>query len=161
MKWDAGALSKHRYNSPIYRYLSQKPPRSVCWPKGYKEELGIFLATPGISWAWCLKNFNMTTQRLRRVHHQTKHLHHLGMENVYTATEEDALMYMHNRPRLASVPFWVKPFIIDDFKKGMGWRPTMRKWNIHNHAIVNIVKGNVGNVFHSGGKPRFGRNLDR
>lgn len=148
MKWDAGALSKYRYNSPIYRFLSNKAPRSICWPQAWLEELGIFLATPGVTWEWCSKNFNMPHQRLGRIWNKTTHVHHLGMENALSATHDDALMYMKHKPFQGETPWWVEPFIIDDLKSGLSWAKTNKKWNITSPVIQRLLKGTKGNVFH-------------
>jgi hypothetical protein len=129
------------------------------WPKKWLEELGIFLATPGVSWLWIQTNFNMTTQRLAGVKRATEHVHHLGQENAYTATEEDALMYQHNKPHNCRIPFWAEPFIMDDVKSGMSYDAVREKWKTGNRVIDEFVQGRRGNVLYTGRDERWRRNL--
>ncbi len=155
MIWDAGALSIYRYNSPIYRYLSNNPPPSNKWPRSWYEELGVFLATPGVSWRWCQYNFNMHGQRLNWVFNGTKHLHEERVwENIKSVTHDDALMYVRNKPpRSSNIPFWAVPFILDDLKAKIINRAEIgRKWQISQYAIQSMTKGVIGDVFHSGKK---------
>jgi hypothetical protein len=157
MRWDAGALSRYRNKSPIFRYLSKNPPRSYNWPVKWREELGIFLATPGISWRWIQINFNMTEHRLHILWRDTEHIRHLGQENILTATKDDASIYMENRPHGSPIPFWVEPFIIDEIKDGCEWRPVCRKWNISQTTLSDFLKGrrNSGFLYSSNQQRRW------
>jgi hypothetical protein len=160
MKWDAGSLSKHRNKSPIFRYLSNNPPRNTVWPKGYLDEFGIFCHTPGVTQLWVAQNFNMTMDRVENAKTATKHLAHLGLEIAYSATHDDAVMYSTHRPLRGELPFWVKPFIVEDLKQGLGWRPTKRKWHIGDGTLISLRNGRVDDVLYTSNKPRWGKNLD-
>lgn len=160
MKWDAGAFAQYRNTSPIFRYLSQNPPRHTEWPDKWRDELGILIATPGISWNWIERSFNMTDQRLRGVLKATKHLHHLGLENIYSATKEDALIYQYYNS-VGEIPFWVKPFILDDIKDGLAWGKVMVKWNISNDTLGRLKNGKSKSNFYLGQKPQWGKRLGR
>lgn len=148
MKHDAGALSKYRNRKKIFRYLSSNPPPFPYWPKGYFEEIAIFLATPGVTWNWIAENFNWSFDRVRSINNHSKHLKHLGMENALSATHDDALMYCQNKPRKGVTPFWAKPFILEDMKGGMDWYTTVATWNIGEASLVDLKKRRIGNVFH-------------
>lgn len=163
MIWDAGALRKYRYNSPIYRYLSNNPPKAENWPRKWHEQLGMLLMTPGVSWGWVEYNFNMPNHRLVYVRRHYAHRTKDAWENVQSVTEENAIMYTTNRPPgvPSEIPFWVKPFVLDDLKGGMSWLDVMKKWGIHGQSIRNISKGVIGDVFHSGNQPRWRKNLDK
>jgi hypothetical protein len=160
MKYDAGALSKNRNKSPIFRFLSNKPPRHICWPDKWRNELGILIATPDVSWHWLENSFNMSARRLWRVWQATKHLHHLAKENIYSVTREDAEVYMAHRPKNGLTPFWVDPFIIEDLKMGKGWRATAKAWGVSQEHIAHIMKGRSFNVFHSSEINGRRQNLD-
>jgi hypothetical protein len=160
MKWDAGALSKYRRKSPKFRYLSNNPPPHPVWPKKWRDELGVFLATPGISWEWVSLNFNMSHQRLHNIYKITKHLHHLGWENVLTITHDDAVMYMTNRPFNGQVPFWACPFIRDDLGP-LTWKQVQAKWNISEVKLGRIRNDKSSHIFHSFKDRRRGLNMAR
>lgn len=161
MIWDAGALGKYRYNSPIYRYLSNNPPKSDGWPRAWHEQLGMLIMTPGVSYRWIEHNFNMPKHRLDYIRRHYRHRTKEAWENIQSITEENAIMYTTNRPLRVpcEIPFWAKPFILDDLKRGMTHMQIMKKWRIHSLAIRNISKGVIGDVFHTGREQGWRKNL--
>lgn len=163
MRFDAGALSPHRKMSSMYRFLSNPKGRPYIrnWPWRWVRELGIFLNTPGVTWAWVSDNLNMEKNTLVRINNLTRDWHWKADENLRTVTETDAVMYLTNARRGSVIPFWAKPFILDDLKRGMTYRQVRNKYHISEEAIRQIRNGVIGNVFHSGPKPRWGKNLGR
>ena len=149
MLHDAGALSKYRNRIKIFKYLSSNPPPWPYWPKGYFDELAIFLATPGVSWEWIIQNFNLSLRRLDSIHKHSQHLKPLGIENAYTATYDDAVFYCQHKPQGGRTPFWAKPFILEDIKNGMTWNKVLDRWNIAEATLADYKKGRIGNVFHN------------
>lgn len=148
MKWDCGALSKYRNNSSVFRYLSNKPPAYMQWPDGYLTELGIFLHTPGISRLWAMENFKLRSERIDRVRKVTRHLAHLGYENMLTATYDDAFMFMKYKPHWGHVPIWVRPFVTEDLKT-MSYRQVQAKWGCPSNFVASLRNGRSVDVFYS------------
>lgn len=148
MNHDAGALSKYRNKSSIFRYLSNNPPPFPQWPKGYFNEVGIFIQTPGITWDWVKQNFNWSQDRLASINIHSQHLKHLGMDNALSATYDDAVFYCQNKLYNGQTPFWAKPFILEDIKNGMKWSDVVAKWNIGEARLAELKRGRIGNVFH-------------
>lgn len=160
MKYDAGAFAKYRNTSPIFRYLSQNPPRHIVWPDKWREELGILIATPGVSWRWIERSFNMTEHRLFGVFDATRHVHHLAKENLYSSTRDDALIYQKYN-EMGELPFWVKPFILDDIKAGMKWGEVLSTWNISGDTLRRLRSAKSSGVLYIGQQPRWGRIMGR
>ena len=145
MKWDAGALSPHRNMSPIFRFISSNPPRYYTWPKKWQEEFVIFCYTPGVTWGWIEQNFNYRTKRIQTIRQAYPELEKLGMENALSATYEDALMYVQNKPHMGHIPFWAEPFILDDLKNNVGWTKVRDKWQISEDTMNVLRRGRRNN----------------
>lgn len=154
MRWDCGALikNKKRKLSSVFRFITENPPDYRTWPKRIKKEVGIFLATPGVSWKWIELNLKIDKKLMMTIWTQTKEYHHLGVKNMMTATLDDALMYMAWSIPYMRIPYWVIPFIMDDFKRGMIAADIARRWNICYKTATNLrnhKQGVIGNVFHN------------
>jgi uncharacterized membrane protein len=101
----------------------------------------------------------MTEHRLRGVRDATAHVRHLGKENIYSATRDDAIIYQKFNA-MGELPFWVKPFIFDDIKAGMKWFEVMRVWNISNETLGRLRNAS-SQLLYLGQEPRWGKIMGR
>lgn len=165
MLYDGGALKPYREKSSIFRFIREnarnRDRHYDAWPMPIRMSLGIFIRTPGVARAWVARNFKLYNSRQLRIWHYAARWDHLVPLNLASITEQDTIEYLRYSVNNQHIPFWAKPFILDDVKRGMTIAETARKYGITDVSVHNVKKGDFSHVFRPRTLPRWWENVGR